>query len=516
MAKGDYTLFDNVPFQSVTAHARRYGVMFNPSSSRSRLRLRDSGKRYRVRLTSLGKVEYRTDSDADWKTITPLKDICTQQPFPAFISHEKLRIGEPLSDIVFDQIAVGRGRIIGKEAGTDRLFHLYIDELFRSWNVQCNPEERAMPIDDDDGVPSFNDLTDISVPPFNMKVDPECFIDGPPSVIVPPEGTRDFKNHPGSLRLPVFNELLDSGISDVMLVLERARTWYLKDTRSQLSIVSQDDLAFSDQDLIDVFTDDAIFSVLESVREAVRKQNPGSFLIDWLVNIDELAGEWSSQIALQGSGGMIFPAYLGFGFLLYTLGKSGAVRNVKDEKGAKMLIEPKKLIDYLANNPDLKPEAKVHADEAMAKLMDLVSQLMLRSRRGNLQRYGARPDVSRPNELPPEWTIENRMPTPNQPPSWIPTHVRTTYMRRKKAGIGAWKRVYKESEKFQLVWLAANADGSLMAFAAGDFDHLFRTIQKTANGEWDGEWQPFSNNDTAKKLAVTPQHRWPARDCPAW
>ena len=57
MAKGDYKLFNNVHFQPVTAHARRYGVMFNPSSSRSRLRIRDSGKRYSVRLVD-GKVEY--------------------------------------------------------------------------------------------------------------------------------------------------------------------------------------------------------------------------------------------------------------------------------------------------------------------------------------------------------------------------------------------------------------------------------------------------------------------------
>src|SRR5688572_24844527 len=128
MAKGDYKLFNNVHFQPVTAHARRYGVMFNPSSSRSRLRIRDSGKRYSVRLVD-GKVEYSTDGEASWIPIPPLNDICTNQAFPAFITHENFRIGEPLSGIVFDQIAVGRGRIIGKEKDTDRLFHLYIDEL---------------------------------------------------------------------------------------------------------------------------------------------------------------------------------------------------------------------------------------------------------------------------------------------------------------------------------------------------------------------------------------------------
>ena len=32
-------------------------------------------------------------------------------------------------------IAVGRGRILAKEAGTDRIFHLVMDELFRTYRV---------------------------------------------------------------------------------------------------------------------------------------------------------------------------------------------------------------------------------------------------------------------------------------------------------------------------------------------------------------------------------------------
>ncbi len=32
-------------------------------------------------------------------------------------------------------IAVGRGRILAKEAGTDRLFHLVMHELFRTHRV---------------------------------------------------------------------------------------------------------------------------------------------------------------------------------------------------------------------------------------------------------------------------------------------------------------------------------------------------------------------------------------------
>src|SRR5687768_15676936 len=493
MAKGDYKLFNNVDFQFVTAPARRYGVMFNPGSSLSRFRIRDSGRRYSFRLRPDGRVEYSIDGDVNWNFITPLNDPCTNQPFPNFISHENNRIGEALNDIVFDQIAVGRGRIIGKEAGTDRLFHLYIDEMFRTFHRDCNPRERGTVLDED-----------VPVPPFNMKVDPEYFTDDAPTLIVPPEGTRNYSNHPASLRLPVFNELIELGISDVMLVLERARTWYLKDTRSQLAIVTQDDLGFGDQDLKEVFTMEAIVSILESIKKAAGENSDNWFaniILDQLLNIDDIANDWADRIQTQGSGVMVFAAYAALGLLLRTVGESGAIRT---EPEGKILIEIRKLLDYVANPPDIKPKAKVHIDEAIAKVMDLISQLMLRSRRAYLQRYGARPDVNRPNELPAEWTLDNRMPTPNQPPSWMPVHVRTTYMRRKNAGVGAWKRFYKESDSFHLVWLAVNADGSLEAFGAGEFDHLYHTSQGGPNGQWDGSWVRFFNDShTVKKLAHT-------------
>ena len=84
MAKGDYILFNNVPFQAVTSHPRRYGVMFNPSSSRSRFRIRDSGRRYSVRLRPDGVVEYSIDGEASWKPITPLKILVLHNSSPHF------------------------------------------------------------------------------------------------------------------------------------------------------------------------------------------------------------------------------------------------------------------------------------------------------------------------------------------------------------------------------------------------------------------------------------------------
>ena len=258
--ESDYVLLTDVPFQSVDSHPRRYGVMFSPSSSRSRLHIVDSGRRYGVQLLADGSVQYSVDGDLSWRPITPLADLCTGKPLPAFLSHNEKRAGRALDGVRFDMIAVGRGRIIAKEAGTDRLFHMVIDELFRTHRVtgaDCN-------IDVDVGCRD----EDPPVPGFYMKLDPEHFIDGSPSLVVPREAQRHYADHPASLRLPVFAELLELGVTDVMLVLQRARTWYLIDARSPLSIVGPEDLRFTDADLKEAFTEDVIKNILKTVKTA--------------------------------------------------------------------------------------------------------------------------------------------------------------------------------------------------------------------------------------------------------
>ena len=521
MAKGDYTIFNNVHFQSVTSYSRRYGVMFNPGSSRSRLRIRDSGRRYLVRLLPLGTVEFSPDDGATWKTIDPLRDPCTNQLFPGFISHENLRIGEELTGIKFDMIAVGRGRIIGKEKDTDRLFHVYIDEMFRTKLVQCNVGENPRrdpngnelpPTDDYPGITDPN--KDLPIPPFNMKLDPEYFTLDPPTVIVPPEATRtystiipptgeqSYSRHPSSLRLPVFNELLQIDISDVMLVLERARTWYLKDTRSQLAITVFEDFNFSDQDLKDVFTEEALRDILKSIKKMASEMLDNWFLqaIFNLMDSDKLAKDWRTQIEVQGSGVIVFAAYALLGLLIYLVGNSGALATTDT---GKLLVNPRKLIDYLAQ-PNLKPSAQPYFDDALGKLMGLISELMLRARRNRLQQYGDRPDVGR-KELPDEWTLDNQMPTPNQPPSWMPAYVRTTYMQRKGAGKGAWKRFHTGQEESKRVWLAVNANGSLEAFSRGDWDDMYHSSQGAPNGNWqNASWTRFFQaGDKIKELTWT-------------
>ena len=73
-------------------------------------------------------------------------------------------------------------------AGTDRLFHLVTDELFRTRRISgpdCN-------IDIDVGCRD----EDPPVPGFYMKLDPEYFAAGSPGLVVPPEARRQYADGP--------------------------------------------------------------------------------------------------------------------------------------------------------------------------------------------------------------------------------------------------------------------------------------------------------------------------------
>jgi hypothetical protein len=489
MAKGEYILFNEVPFRSVTSHPRRYGVMFSPSSSRSRFRVIDAGRRYAVRLRN-GVVEYSIDGDVTWQPINSFADPCTGQKLPKIVSHQNLRVGEELTDLTFDMVAAGRGRIIAKEAGTDRLFHLYMDEMFRTHQRNCNPGEPGTALDEDP-----------PVPPFNMKLDPEYFTPDPPSLIVPPESTRDYSKHPGSLRLPIFNLLLELDVADVMLVMERARTWYLKDTRSQLAIMGPEDFNFSEDDFKTVFTVKVLRDILESLKSALMawSKNP---LIDFLIwTLDqphEMAADWRRSIEEKGYAVLVFPAYVALGALLYG---ANFVKAVRPEVGGRVRIDLPALRNLFASQTD-NSDAQGFIDDVAAKLFEAIAQLRLLSRRGALEQYGARPDVNRV-ELPPEWTIENRMPTPNQPPAWMPTYVRTRYVRSKGTWRGVWKKFYGKNDKLASVWLGTNADGRLEAFGIADNNTIWHTSQLAPNGSWNGAWAAFhSEADKLSKLAI--------------
>jgi hypothetical protein len=100
MAKGDYRLILETPFQQVESHPRRYGVMFSPSSSRSRLHIVDGGWRYAVRLLTDGSVQYSVDGEASWRSIQPLADPCTGQLLPAFILAKRDALGGDMQTVL--------------------------------------------------------------------------------------------------------------------------------------------------------------------------------------------------------------------------------------------------------------------------------------------------------------------------------------------------------------------------------------------------------------------------------
>ncbi|WP_139283237.1 hypothetical protein [Raineyella antarctica] len=368
-----------------------------------------------------------------------------------------------MSNVRFDMISVGRGRILAKEAGTDRIFHLVMDELFRTYRVTGPDCDLGL-------TPGRHE--DPPVPGFYMKLDPEFFRPGAADLTVPPGAARDYAEHPASLRLPVFAELLKLEATDLMLVLQQPRVWYLVDARSPLMITGPDDLRVSEADFRDIFTEARLREILQAVvdgyaeqlRLAVRGRSEdelrralGSLSTDQLRGLveDEIrdrAGDWVAETAVevfrglidalltavrdwlrdvaaplvaQAVGEAIGPAIIGplasamrrqieqegFGALLvpgnglllltlYNLRRSDALRSAP---GGRLALHPAKALEALTGMPGVEP-----LDEAIA-------ELMLRARR-------------RAVEAPPGgWS--DGLPTPNQPPHWLPTYEHIRYER---------------------------------------------------------------------------------------
>jgi hypothetical protein len=455
MAKGDYTLVTDTPFQSVSSHPRRYGVMFNPASSRSRLHIVDSGRRYGVRLNDDGTVQYSIDGDVSWNDIHPLPDPCTRRTLPAFLSFDETRAGQDLGTVRFDMIAVGRGRVIAKEAGTDRIYHLVLDELFRTRHLTgegCDIDVNASRRTEDPPVPGFY-----------MKLDPEFFATDPPSLVVPPEAKRSYARHPASLRLPAFSLVLEQGVSDVMLVMQHARTWYRIDDRSPQSIAGPEDLQFSEDDFKAVFTEAVIHDILEAAELGFEAQilaalkpwfeaevqgllegvglndlrarfsalgpvgdllaNLISEVSHWLADdvgpwlvlqivaaipralVDSLAQSFGQGVQEDGYGALAFPAYVALGVLLYGAHASKAFS--RDDDGV-FKIDPGLLAGSL---PENRP------------LSDAIARLMLISRR---RAFGP---------VPPDWP--DWMPTANQPPAWAPVYLHSHFVPRVSGSVPA-------------------------------------------------------------------------------
>lgn len=249
---GDYILRNVIEHQAVRSNPRTFGVTFSPSSSNSRLNFIDSGARYEVMLNAKGEVLISSDGKT-FQAIPPAIDACSGRPIASFQSFQNKRIGESLEPVAFDMLAVGRGRILAKERGTDRLFHLILDELFRTSSVQAS----------DCSLPSTSSADeDPPVPSNYLKLDPEFFQASSATSVspatyrsglnptVPPELVRNYAGHPASSRFPIFSEFLNLEGGDVTIVPVKPRVWYLIDCRSPLSVFGLDELQnFIDDDL---------------------------------------------------------------------------------------------------------------------------------------------------------------------------------------------------------------------------------------------------------------------------
>jgi len=284
MAKpGEFRIERSVAMRVVSSRSSRHAVTFSPSSSRSRLHVIDSGQRYEVRLTGPGVAEISVDHGATWFPIQASVDSCSGVQLPERISYFRKRAGEPFQGGAagggFDMIAAGRGRLLAKEARTDLLYHLKLDELFRSRHVQGKGEP---PCELSASDPYRKE--DPPVPGNAIKLDPEFFVSGAP-VVIPPELDRDYASHPASLRFPLFKIMVRNVLTDAISVPIKPRVWYLLDARSPLTIIDFDDLGeVLEEDLIAVATEGRILEVLMHQYEQVRDRAVSS-IREWLVDV---------------------------------------------------------------------------------------------------------------------------------------------------------------------------------------------------------------------------------------
>lgn len=165
-------------------------------------------------------------------------------------------------------IVASRGRLLAKEAGTDRIFHMVLDELFRTSqsSVRQNiPGVQTRPA-------RFSVLGDPPVPSSYLKLDPEFFTTGL-GFNVPGAFDADYANHPASLRFKLFGELMRAETSDMMCVMMAPLTWYLLDTRSPLKIFDIEDLhCIGDDELKEVATKERIKAVIQGFLTPIRDE----------------------------------------------------------------------------------------------------------------------------------------------------------------------------------------------------------------------------------------------------
>ncbi|MGC4098951.1 MAG: hypothetical protein QM706_17720 [Nitrospira sp.] len=277
--RGEYQITKQVHQRTVASYPRTFGITFSPSSSLSRMHIIDSGERYEVRLNK-GLVEIRLRGGI-WKTIQHGKDPYTGENLPWGISYLNKRLGDALEPVQFDMIAVGRGRILAKEKGTDRLFHVKLNDLFRTHNtVDSNIFDLWRPL---------KKYGDPPVPGSCYKLDPEFFTPPDGSSTISSELRRNYASHPASLRFSLFVEAMKTEMSDGMVVPVKSRVWQLIDSRSPLAIFELDDFkCIDDNDFKQLATKNKIRQILNQIYRSKKDEIEGG-IDDWveeLIKVD--------------------------------------------------------------------------------------------------------------------------------------------------------------------------------------------------------------------------------------
>ncbi len=269
--RGDYRITDEVEHRSVASNLRLTASTFSPNADRSRFHITDSGRHYDIRVVrSAVRIRQRGQP---WETLAPRDPLA-----PWGVSFNRRRAGDAITvPVRFDMVAASRGRLLAKEAGTDRFFSLIIDPLFRTSQIALT---------NGGIVTAAADGGDPIVPSTYLKLDPEFFTK--PDGATPPAGLgATYAHHPAAERFRVFALQLEAELSDMWCVLPTAGVWHLVDVRSPLKVFDLDDInCLSDGDVKVALTKSRIKEVLiEAARAQYRDQDliqAGADFAAWL------------------------------------------------------------------------------------------------------------------------------------------------------------------------------------------------------------------------------------------